>query len=268
MPLLLPREHGSWGILLVPFVTGVAVTGEWNVPALLALVAIVAVFLARPSLELLIEGKGGLPASSERAVAVKGFLLFSGLALAATVPLLAVYRRWLLLWLATGAMGAFVIYLWSHDAQKRAAKGGAEQLAATFGLTLTSLAGYGAALGRLDARGVLVWILQAFFFLGGVLYVRYKVRAIPARGQLDTLADRIRFAWPMVAYHLFLLGLLVSLAVARRLSWAVLFAFAPALLRGSYGLARLGERFAIRRLGWTEVVHSLIFALLLVIAVS
>ncbi len=266
MRLVLPREHGSWGILLVPFVTGVAVTGEWNLPALLALVAIVAVFLGRPSLELLIAGKGGLPSPSERAVAVKGCVLFAGLATAATVPLLAVYGRWLLLWLAMGAIGAFLIYLWSHDAQKRAAKGGAEQLAATFGLTLTSLAGYGAALGGLDTRGVLVWILQAFFFLGGVLYVRYKVRAIPARGRLETLTDRIRFAWPVVAYHLLLVGLLVSLVVIRRLSWAVLFAFTPALLRGGYGLARLGERFAIRRLGWTEVVHSLLFAFLLVLA--
>jgi len=265
--LVLPREHGSWGILLVPFVTGVAVTGEWNLPALLALVAIVAVFLGRPSLELLIAGKGGLPSPSERAVAVKGCVLFAGLATAATVPLLAVYGRWLLLWLAMVAVGAFAVYLGWHDERKRAARGGAEQLAATFGLTLTSLAGYGAALGRFDARGLLVWVLQAFFFLGGVLYVRYKVRAIPARDRLETLADRIRFAWPVIAYHLLLVGLLVSLAVNRRLSWAVPFAFAPALLRAGYGLARLGERFAIRRLGWSEVVHSLLFALLLILAV-
>ncbi len=266
MRLLLPKEHGSWGILLVPFVTGVAVTGEWNPPALLALVAIVAVFLARPSLEILIAAKGGLPASSDRASAREGLALFASLAMAALVPLLAVYGRWLLLWLALGATGVFAVYLWSRYQRKHPVKGVVEQLTATFGLTLTSLAGYSAALGRLDARALLLWILQAFFFLGGVLYVRYKVRAIPARDRLDTLRGRVRFAWPVVFYHLLPFGLLVSLALSRRLSWAVPFAFAPALLRGGYGLARLGERFAIRRLGWTEVAYSLLFACLLVLA--
>lgn len=264
--LLLPKEHGSWGILLVPFLTGVAVAGEWNLPVLLALVAVAAVFLARPSLELLIPGKGGSPSSSDRASGMKGLVLFAGVALAATVPLLTVFHRWLLLWLAFGALAIFAIYLWAHHARQRPGKSGTEQLIATFGLTLTSLAGYGAALGRWDARGFWVWLLQAFFFLGGVLYVRYKVRAIPARQRLDTLAGRILFAWPLVVYHLFLLGLLVSLAVVHRLSWAVLFAFAPVLLRAAYGFVRLGERFAIKRLGWTEVVHSLLFACLLILA--
>ncbi len=240
--------------------------GEWNLPALLALVAVSAVFLGRPSLEVLIAEKGQLRAAAEKAVAVKGFLLFAGLAMAATVPLLAVFHRWLLLWLAAGATAAFAIYLWAQQARQRRGKAGSEQLLATFGLTLTSLAGYGAAAGRLDARAFWTWLLQASFFLGGVLYVRYKVRAIPARHRLESMADRIRFAWPLVLYHLLLVGLLVCLAVLDRLSWAVLFAFAPAVIRGGYGLARLGERIAIRRLGWTEVVHALLFACLLILA--
>ena len=34
----MPREHGAWGILLIPFATAVGVAGVWNLPVALLLV--------------------------------------------------------------------------------------------------------------------------------------------------------------------------------------------------------------------------------------
>jgi hypothetical protein len=45
-----------------------------------------------------------------------------------------------------------------------------------------------------------------------------------------------------------------------------LVAFTPAVLRAHALLFHLGRRFPIKRLGWSEVAHSLLFAVLLILA--
>src|SRR5262245_28970040 len=48
--LKLPKEHGAWAMLYVPFVLGVAVAGRVNWPVLLLLLSATAVFISRESL--------------------------------------------------------------------------------------------------------------------------------------------------------------------------------------------------------------------------
>jgi hypothetical protein len=43
-------------------------------------------------------------------------------------------------------------------------------------------------------------------------------------------------------------------------------AFVPGILRACQLAVQLGQRFPIRRLGWTEVIHAVVFAALLVLA--
>ena len=74
------------------------------------------------------------------------------------------------------------------------------------------------------------------------------------------------FAWPVLVYHLALLMFLVSLSVAAAFPGAVVVAFVPAILRASGLAVHLGRKFPIRRLGWTEVAHSLLFAVLLILS--
>ncbi|HEY7180438.1 MAG TPA: YwiC-like family protein, partial [Blastocatellia bacterium] len=48
--LKLPKEHGAWAMLYVPFVLGVAVAGRANWPVLLLLLSTTALFISRESL--------------------------------------------------------------------------------------------------------------------------------------------------------------------------------------------------------------------------
>ena len=47
---------------------------------------------------------------------------------------------------------------------------------------------------------------------------------------------------------------------------ALMLAFVPGILRASGLLFQLGRRFAIPRLGWSEILHSVLFATLLIFA--
>ena len=113
---------------------------------------------------------------------------------------------------------------------------------------------------------LLLWLLNVLFFLGGVIYVKYRVRGLLAHRAFRGPAERAAFAWPVLAYHLLLPLFLAALIAASSASLLVLVAFTPAILRASALLLHLGQKFPIKRLGWSEVGHALLFATLLVIA--
>ena len=117
-------------------------------------------------------------------------------------------------------------------------------------LTLTAPAAWIAARGALDTAGVKVWLLNVLFFLGGVLYVKYRVRGLLAHRPFCSARERLSFAWPVFLYHLLLVAFLAGWVVLDLQPAAVMLAFVPGILRASGLLFQLGRRFAIPRLGW------------------
>ena len=133
-------------------------------------------------------------------------------------------------------------------------------------LTLTAPAAWIAARGALDTAGVKVWLLNVLFFPGGVLYVKYRVRGLLAHRPFCSARERLSFAWPVFLCHLLLVAFLAGWVVLDLQPAAVMLAFVPGILRANGLLFHLGRRFAIPRLGWSETLHSVLFAALLVFA--
>jgi hypothetical protein len=218
----MPREHGAWGILLIPFATAVGASGVWNARLALLLGSVVSFYLARASWR-------------KRD------------------------RRWLVIWLAASALGAAMLIgvwqLWwlalfgaaaAPLAFRRTERSLAGQLAAVAGLTMTAPAAWYVATGQFDHR---LWALNALYFAGGVLYVKMHLATAIAR--------EATARWPVLGYH----GALAGVAAA---TWPVGLALLPAVARAVVGVLRLEPRLRIKRLGWTEVGHSVVFGLLVI----
>jgi hypothetical protein len=221
----MPREHGAWGILLIPFATAVGVAGVWSLPVALLLASVLCFYVARTSY---LKQDYWWTA-----------LLLAGSA-ACTLPLLLVWKLW---WLATfGAVAAPLAF-------RKTERSVARQLLAVAGLTLTAPAAWYVATGKLDYR---LWLLNVLYFAGGVFYVKMHVAAAIQRN-----AGRLAVGWPVLAYY-------SALVVVAALWWPVGLAFVPAIVRAFVGVARLSPTLRIRRLGWTEVAYSLIFGVLLI----
>jgi hypothetical protein len=218
----MPREHGAWGILLIPFATAVGVAGVWNLPVALLLASVLCFYVARTS----------YLKQNYRWTAI----LLAG-SLASTAPLLLIWRLW---WLA--AFGAVATPL----AFRKTERSVVMQLLAVCGLTLTAPAAWYAATGKLDYR---LWLLNVLYFTGGVFYVKMHVAAAIARRPAQRLATMIYYG---------------ALAVVAAFWWPVGLAFVPVIVRAFVGVARLSPALRIKRLGWTEVAHSLVFAVVLV----
>jgi len=256
--LRMPAEHGAWGILLVPLVCSAGLAGRWNWPLLLVSLCALSLFLLRGS----VEANGHW-----KAVFQPVHLALAGLGLLSGLLLVLLYECYQLV--SIGLLAA-ALYLIQHRlavgrAFRKEKRSLAGELVGVVLLTLAAPATWIAALGRLDRWGAQVWLLNLLFFLGGVLYVKYRVRGIAAHRSFQSLSEKAAFAWPVVVYHLLVLGFLVGCVLLQSFPLAVVLAFLPSALRANGLLWHLGRRFPIRRLGWTEVAHSLVFAMLLIL---
>lgn len=269
--LRMPAEHGAWGMLLVPFFCAAAVAGSWNAPLVLAGACMFGFFLLRASLEPQIssnkiEDRG---AGRWRSTLRPAHYALAAATGAAAGLLVCVYHRYQFIWIGLAALLLYLfrqLLIGPHRDPGRGKRNLAAELVGVGLLTLTAPAGWIAARGVLEPSGVRVWLLNLLFFCGGVVYVKYRVRGLLAHHHFRSARERLAFAWPVFVYHLLLAAFLTYGVILGRQPAAMLLAFVPGILRANGLLFQLGRRFAIPRLGWNEIVHSVLFALLLVLA--
>ena len=260
MAIRMPAEHGAWGMLMVPFLSAAAVAGAWNVPVLLCGALALGLFVLRGSA----DQQGGWRALRQPEHWVMA------LALAAVAGVLVLYYGRTQL-LGVAAVGGILYVIQEmqvriHNEARTEKRSLAAELIGVVLLSLAAPAAWIAARGRLEPEGAQVWALNVLFFLGGVLYVKYRVRGLLAHREFSGWRERLAFAWPVFFYHVLLLAFLAASIFLRELSAMVLLAFVPGILRASGLVFQLGQKFPIRRLGWMEVAHSVVFAALLVMA--
>jgi hypothetical protein len=231
----IPREHGAWGILLIPFATTCAIRGAFDVKLALLLASALCFYTARASF---------LKRNVKWTV-----LLFAGSA-ACLAPLLLVWRLW---WLV--ALG-IPVAPWAF---RRTEHSVLRQLLAVSGLSLTAPAAWYVATGRLDRDAGFLWTLNVLYFAGGLFYVKMHLAAAIRRKPLETMRQKLRIGAGVLIYH-------SALAAIGVMLWPVGLVFAPAVVRAIIGVWRLSPTLRIKRLGWTEVAYSLVFAVALIFA--
>jgi hypothetical protein len=236
----MPREHGAWGILLVPFFTAIGVAGVVDAKVCLLLGSILAFYLARTS----------WLKQNHRWTTL--LLVTSALL---TAPLLAIWQLW---WLPSFGLAALPL------AVRKTQHGLAMQLTSIAGLTLTAPSAWYVATGHLDRHALVLWLLNALYFVGGVFQVKMHIAAAINRATLDTAAERLRCGARNLTYHLVALALVGLLVAAAWIPAATLAAFGLALGRALYATLTLSPQLRIKRLGWSEVVYSLLFMLILI----
>lgn len=260
----LPREHGSWAMLIVPLLLGQLLAPAWHWRALLLLVAAFGFFLARYPLATLVKLR-------KRPKADKGYLwrwaaIYGGVA--------AVTGLWLVLveglgWLIMmGLLGSLLLgfHLWLVSRRKEMSVVG--ELAGIFGLALGAPMAYYTAGGPLDRTAFILWLINALYFGGTVFYIKLKVRHQPRLSAPTRFSRRLLEAKACLAYQTIALTLIILLVTWQ---WAPLLtplALIPATFKIILGAWRWQDKksLSLVRLGVAEIFHALAFAGLLVLA--
>jgi hypothetical protein len=260
--LIAPREHGAWGLLLVPLVTGGAVgllAGGNALPLVPFTVATLALFWLRTPLESWL-GTSILRTQTQqerRAVGVAILILAS----VATLSLASLFwqgRNRALLLPGLIAISAFGAQSLLRKLGRRARM--SAQVVGTLGLTVTAPAAYYLVTGQLNREAWALWIANFLFAGNQIHFVQLRIHS----ARLGNWSEKFKRG------RSFLMGE-VLLAVALLLAWrfgflpglAVL-AFFPLLLRGTAWFFEAAKPLLVRRLGWTELAYAVLFGVCLI----
>ncbi len=255
--LLWPREHGAWGILLVPLVTGAAVgllQGHPTGAVAWFLFASLALFCLRTPVEALL-GTSAQRASApgERQAAMLAAAGYAAVAAAALTALLWGGRNPRLLLLGAAAGVAF-------GAQALLRKLGrdtrtASQIIGSIGLTSTAAGAYYVCTGRLDLPAYMIWAANWLFAANQIHMVQLRIHAAKVVG----VGARLARGWKFLLGEIITVALLLLMLYYHLLPKMSVIAFHPMLLRGAAWFFKKPRPLRVHRLGLMELGFAIIF---------
>ena len=262
--LLVPREHGSWGLWLLPLISG-AVVGYILDPHAAAApifwfgLAAASAFLSYQPLEILL-GFSLVKARSPRQqrTALLWIIVFTVAAVCSVLELLHL-QRYLVLLIGAAAAGCFgARSLLGRSRRVRVLK----QLIGALGLASTAAGAYYAATGRMDRTALLLWLASWLFAVGQIEYVQLRLRS----AQLRSSRQKTRSSLPVTVFHVSVMGIAIMAGLANLVPLLLGLTFIPAVIRLAVWIIRPWRPLGVHILGISELLQGVLFNALLVAA--
>lgn len=241
--LVIPSEHGAWSWLLVPFLVGAAVAGEWHGAMLLVLVGGLSFFLLRQPATAWMRIRSGRGRRADLPLAAGWTMAFGVLSLLCLVGLLWLGRG-AILWLTVPGAAVFAFYLVAARQRRASVRSLWMEVAGAAGLALMAPAAYIAAISQLDNLAWALWLVMAAQNVLGVLYVRLRIADTHQRAM-----DRR----PVLVMHGAILLAMLLAAWLQWLPWLAAVPFAAFLVRAVWAVRRPRPLVNIKRFGFSEV---------------
>jgi hypothetical protein len=262
--MLIPREHGAWGMLLVPLATGAVVawrSGVHTGPLVLFIVATLALFWLRTPVEAWL-GLSPIKAQTgeERASVLRLIVMLCVIAVASLAILFATgYGRGLFI---IGIVAAIAFGV--QEMVKKLGRSGRmpAQIIGAIGLTSTAAGAYYVASGGLDRTAVLLWIANWLFAADQIHFVQTRIRGSKLTNAREKFARGKEFVYAQFALML----ALVAATIYGFIPLWTLIAFVPALFRGVAWYVRPTQPLDVHKLGFSELAQAITFGALLATA--
>jgi len=260
--LLVPREHGSWGLWLLPLISGAVVGYVFDphaaaVPVFWFGLAATSAFLSYQPLEMLL-GLSLVKMRSQRQqrTALLWIIVLTIAAVCSVLELLHL-QRFMVLLIGVVASGSFgVRSLLGRSRRVRVLK----QLIGALGLTSTAAGAYYAATGRMDRTALLLWLASWFFAVGQIEYVQLRLRS----AQIRLLRQKARSSLPVTIFHVLVMGIAILGGLAHVAPLLLGLAFIPAVIRLAVWVIQPWRPLGVHILGISELIQGVLFNALLV----
>ncbi|MFQ5676533.1 MAG: YwiC-like family protein [bacterium] len=252
---LIPKEHGTWAMWVVPLIIGVIAAGRITLASVLIFGVSLFAFACRTALASALRlRKLNKPVMRKCLVAALVELaLIAGLAF----PLLIQGNH------AIALIGLIAVALLVTDLRwinKRSERDLLSQLVGVAGFALTAPAAYIATTGAWSLQAGILWAISFAYFSGSVFFVKLRLaRLARGRNANGTDAHYARLALVYV-FLVVICGALFS-SLAWMPPWLLL-AFLPWICHLFWEAIHLRSDKNINRVGWMLVAHSLYFTTL------
>jgi hypothetical protein len=260
--LIVPREHGAWGLLLVPMITGAGVAFRQCshiFPLILLSAAALALFWLRTPAESLLGTSAMRAQTSEEARTVKlAIAILGGIATLALCALLWAGRNADLWPLGAAVAVAFILQALLKKLGRRARM--LSQIVGTIGLTASAPAAYYVITGNFDFTAWMVWLANILFAGDQIHYVQLRLHT----AKLEDFRTKIAHGWTFALGQALMTTILTLACMSRLMPVLVSLAFAPLLFRGWFYFVQEPSALIVRRLGWNELKHATAFCVLFI----
>lgn len=262
--LLVPREHGSWGLWLLPLISGAVVGYVFDPHAALApvlwfVLAAASAFLIYQPLESLL-GLSLIKTRSPRQQRT-ALIWIIALAIAAVCSVLELLhlQRYLVLLIGAVALGCFgVRSLLGRSRRVRVLK----QLIGAFGLSSTAAGAYYAATGRMDRTALTIWLASWLFAIGQIEYVQLRLRSAQARSSRQRAINSLAVS----VFHVLVMSIAIAAGMAHAAPLLLGLTFIPAVVRLGVWIVRSWRPLGVHILGISELAQGIVFNGLLIAA--
>ena len=259
--MVIPREHGAWGMMLVPLATGAVValrTGINGGALTLFILAAMSLFWLRTPVEAWL-GTSAIKAQTkqERAFVLRTIAGIAFLAAASITMLMWNGRNRGLLIIGAGAALAFAI----QAIVKKLGRSGRmpAQVIGAIGLTATAAGAYYVASGKLDQVALALWLANWLFAGDQIHFVQVRIHASRA----VSMNEKLRQGLPFFAGQVALIGIVLAACRFAIFPTTIALAFVPVLFRGTLWFVRGRQPLDVHKLGYSELRQALIFGALL-----
>ncbi|MDM8528217.1 YwiC-like family protein [Anaerolineales bacterium HSG24] len=254
----LPREHGAWAMLFIPFILGWLLAPIWQGRTFLLFIASLSFFLLRHPLTVFV--KRWHHPSKDWQHLQRWAVIYGGITVVSGGWLAFVEQLW---WLIPSALlgGLLLLFnLWLTS--KRQEMSIIAELSGIFGLTMGAALAYYVSSGEFAPLAFLLWFINFLYFGGTVFYIKLKVRQQPRLPKPESITGRFLQAKACLGYQIVVFALLTILILQGELVWGAYLIFVPATLKMIWGAWQWQDKklLNIKRLGVIELIHTFIFA--------
>jgi len=251
-------------MLTVPLLLGIVIAPGWHWRVIILLVAALGFFLLRFPLATLVKTRQRR--NTNRAYLWQWAVIYGSITALAGGWLVLAHSLWWLVPLGIIGGVLLVFHLWLVSRRQEMSVVG--ELAGIFGLALGAPMAYYTASGLLDITAAALWLVNALYFGGTVFYIKLKVRQQPRLPAPDRASERLVKAKACLAYQTIALTVMLLLIAFQWAPWLALLAFVPVTIKVVHGAWHWQDKksLSLTRLGVTELVHAVAFAVLVIIA--
>ncbi len=269
--LIVPREHGAWGLLLVPMVTGAGIAlrqGSNLFPFVLLLTTALALFWLRTPLESLLGISAMRAETKEERQSTMFAVFYLGAVSVLSLSMLLWGGHNSLLWPLGAAAGFFfgaqalLKIMWRQPRSKHSAQTlrMLSEIVGTIGLTAAAPSAYYVITGKLDPTAWVLWIANLLFAGNQIHYVQLRIHTARVEG----LRAKFSRGWAFALGQLLLTAALTFACVTGLFPKFASLAFAPLLFRGWFYFIQKPAPLAVRKLGWSELAQAIAFCILFI----
>ncbi|WP_102347364.1 YwiC-like family protein [Bacillus sp. Marseille-P3661] len=229
MKLLLPKQHGAWAMLILPFVLGMVIGGpSWLHISLF--IGWLMLYLATYPFIMLFKGK-------QKKLHLKWTGIYGGIAIASLIIPVIYVPQLIYFGLAMAPFFLINIYYAKRN-QERALLNDFSAIAA-FGIG--GVASYYVGQGIISEHAILIWVCSLLFFMGSAFFVKTLIRE----------KKNPAFRWISWGFHLSVI-IIVSVFGYPLLALA----YIPSMIRAIWCV---GKALTPKEIGILEIVNSAFF---------